>query len=289
MGANNQDWVDLKHDRQTGLESVRAHFGGHAFDLHWHDSYLVGFTEQGVQRFHCRAQKQICLPGTSFMLEPGEVHDGDAPADEGFTYRMLFLESTWLKQHLAEQFEDIPDNFELSVASTLSQDKRLAAAVAAAFSALHHDEPEIVRDACLDQMLAQLTAHSSWRKPEPYSHKHAALANAARDYLHAHIRQNIGLADMAESQGVSRYRISREFKHAYGIAPHAYLIQLRLAVARTMLAKGLSPADVSSALCFSDQSHMGRWFKRRYQLRPAEYQRCTNLPDWSLCLDDDLT
>ena len=40
---NAQSWVDLKQDADTGIEVIRAHFEGHAYDPHWHDSYLIGF------------------------------------------------------------------------------------------------------------------------------------------------------------------------------------------------------------------------------------------------------
>ncbi len=48
------NWIDLAQDADTGIETLRAHFEGHAYDPHWHDSYLVGVTEQGVQQFHRR-------------------------------------------------------------------------------------------------------------------------------------------------------------------------------------------------------------------------------------------
>ena len=67
---------------------------------------------------------------------------------------------------------------------------------------------------------------------------------------------------------------------AFGIAPHAYLVQLRLARARQLLASGQPPARVAMTLGFADQSHMGRWFRRAYGLTPAHYRRrCSNLPD----------
>ncbi len=67
---------------------------------------------------------------------------------------------------------------------------------------------------------------------------------------------------------------------AFGLAPHAYLVQLRLARARRLLADGLSPAETAAALGFADQSHLGRWFRRAYGLTPAAYRaRCSNLPD----------
>tara|TARA_R110000850_G_scaffold129682_5_gene249850 strand:+ start:46035 stop:46292 length:258 start_codon:yes stop_codon:yes gene_type:complete len=83
MSAHN--WIDLKQDADTGIETIRAHFEGHAYDPHWHDSYLVGFTEQGVQRFHCGRQRYDSVPGKVILLEPGDIHDGEAPTAEGFT------------------------------------------------------------------------------------------------------------------------------------------------------------------------------------------------------------
>lgn len=50
------NWIDLARDRETGIETLHAHFAGHAhaYDPHWHETYLIGFTEQGVQRFNSR-------------------------------------------------------------------------------------------------------------------------------------------------------------------------------------------------------------------------------------------
>lgn len=66
---NDQHWIELSQDADTGIESIRAHFQGHAYDPHWHDSYLVGVTEQGVQQFNCRRMKHLSTPGKVFMLE----------------------------------------------------------------------------------------------------------------------------------------------------------------------------------------------------------------------------
>jgi AraC-like DNA-binding protein len=92
--------------------------------------------------------------------------------------------------------------------------------------------------------------------------------------------QDIGLDDLARVTGVDRFRLSRAFKAAFGLAPHAYLIQLRLARARRLLAAGQSPVEVAATLGFADQSHLGRWFQRAYRMTPAVYRkRCSNLPD----------
>ncbi len=273
-------WVQLSRDNEMPVEAIRAHFTGHAYDPHWHDTYLVGVTEQGVQQFHSRRKKHQSRPGTVFLLEPGELHDGDAIDDSGFTYRMLYIDADFMRQQLGAVFSQVPDSFELNFARTLSGDRRLAHATFHAYQCLRDRELKIVKETAMQQLFAALTQHQHWRKSLAIPQQEKALALKARSYLHDRLDENIGLSDVAQALGVDRFRLSREFQAQFGLPPHAWLIQLRLTHARRLLAGGVTPADVAAQLGFADQSHLGRWFRRAYQLTPAYYQqRCTNLPD----------
>jgi AraC-like DNA-binding protein len=274
------NWIDLAQDADTGIETLRAHFEGHAYDPHWHDSYLVGITEQGVQQFNCRRATHQSTPGKVFLLEPGDIHDGEAPNEDGFTYRMLYLDPQWLERELGSLFENAPDNAQLSFTTTLITDVRLAQATSLAFQTLHHGELKIVRQTALDALLERLTCHLHWRSRYGDDPRLPRVAQKAREYLHANAHEDIGLEHLAAVTGVDRFRLTRAFKAAYGLAPHAYLVQLRLAQARRMLARGVQPTTVAMALGFADQSHLGRWFVRAYGITPALYRkRCSNLPD----------
>lgn len=277
---NKSGWVQMARDPQSSIETLRAHFTGHAYDPHWHDSYLVGVTEQGVQQFHSRRQQHHSHPGTVFLLEPGELHDGDAIDDSGFTYRMLYIEPLSMRQQLSSLFSDIPDSFELNFANTLSGDRQLAWATFHAFQTLHDGELTIVKESALQRLFCALTRHLHWRRPVQVAAHERTLALRARDFMMDNRYDNIGLSDIAATLGIDRFRLSREFHAHFGLPPHAWLIQLRLSEARRLLSAGQPPARVAAQLGFADQSHLGRWFKRAYQLTPAFYhQHCTNLPD----------
>jgi len=278
MGTD--DWIDLKKDAETGIETIRAHFEGHAYDPHFHDSYLIGFTEQGVQQFHCRRTLHSSTPEQVFLLEPGELHDGHAPTPGGFTYSMLYLDPHWIERELRALFEDAPNQCQPAFAKTLESEPALVTVIADAFQALQSQDLRIVRQAALDALLGKLAWHLAWRPRLAADPRLPTVALRARDYLHAHMDQDLGLDDLARATGVDRFRLSRAFKAAFGLAPHAYLVQLRLAKARRLLAAGQPPALVAMSLGFADQSHMGRWFRRAYGLTPAHYRRrCSNLPD----------
>ncbi|PTU02657.1 AraC family transcriptional regulator, partial [Pseudomonas sp. HMWF031] len=250
------NWIALAQDADTGIETLRAQFEGHAYDPHWHDSYLVGVTEQGVQQFNCRRARHQSTPGKVFLIEPGDIHDGEAPTDDGFTYRMLYLDPRWLQRELAAVFDKAPDHGQLSFANTLATDARLAQATSLAFETLHRGELKIVRQTALDGLLERLTSHLHWRTRYGEDPRLPRVVQKAREYLHANAQYDIGLDQLAAATGVDRFRLTRAFKAAYGIAPHAYLVQLRLAKARRMLAQGEQPAAVAMALGFADQSHL---------------------------------
>ncbi|HCS42602.1 MAG TPA: hypothetical protein DIW52_07210, partial [Pseudomonas sp.] len=102
-------------------------------------------------------------PAKVFLLEPSDIHDGEAPTEDGFTYRMLYLDPQWLTRELSAVFDNAPDNAQLSFATTLTTDVRLAHATRLAFQTLHHGELKIVRQTALDNLLERLTSHLHWR------------------------------------------------------------------------------------------------------------------------------
>lgn len=263
------DWIDIQRDPDTGIETVHAHFSGHAYDAHDHDEMLVGVTQQGVQRFRCRRASHTSVPGRSILIEPGAVHDGHAPEAEGFTYVMLYLPQPWVARHLEDVGHGLAAGALPAFRATLCEDVALGAAIQRAFDSLHHDEGRLARDQSLDRMMALLARHTEAAGATSADPKLLAV----RDHLHDRMTADIGLAELARFAGMDRFRLTRQFTNAFGLSPHAYLVRLRLRAARRLLATGATAADVAAAVGFADQSHLGRWFQRAYRMSPAAYQR----------------
>jgi AraC-like DNA-binding protein len=273
-----ENWLSVRRDADTGIETIRAHFTGHAYDPHDHDECLVGVTERGVQQFQCRRQTNISTPGRAILIEPGEVHDGRSPVEEGFTYAMLYLPVHILTER-AEGGRETGAAAPLSFRATLSDDPGLARAIHAAFSSFHDGEGRLARDLGLDHLVRRLTSHVA-PDAAPSRTRPASAALRARDALHARMVEDVGLDALAMMAGVDRFRLNRLFREAFGQSPHAYLVRLRLKAARRLLATGLAPAPTAAEVGFADQSHLGRWFRRAYGMTPAAYRRiCTNVPD----------
>ncbi len=271
---NASDWVRIQRDRETGIESVHAHFRGHAYDPHDHDEVLVGVTLQGVQRFRCQRALHTSTPGRAMLIEPGAVHDGHAPAEDGFTYAMLYLPQRWVAEALQRRGQQDGSALHPGFRTTLADDAALSAAIRQAFLAIHQREGRLARDQSLDRMMRLLSPHLSAEAQRPCAS--TPTVARARDFLHAQMARDVSLDELADHADLDRFRLTRQFQRTFGLSPHAYLIRLRLRVARALLADGQEPADVALKVGFADQSHLGRWFKRAYRLTPAAYRRqCT--------------
>ncbi|MDH0862979.1 AraC family transcriptional regulator [Mitsuaria sp. GD03876] len=272
-------WIQLRRDARTGIETVRAHFTGHAYDPHGHDELLIGITQQGVQRFHCGRALHTSTPGRAILIEPGAVHDGHAPEEAGFTYAMLYLPQDWTARLLERHGLGGLSAIQPAFRDTLAEDRRLFDAIGQAFDALHAGEARLACDQHLDRLVALLARHvdadAAGRRGDS-----SRLAERARELLHDRMAGDIGLDDLAAHTGMDRFRLTRQFKQTFGQSPHAYLVGLRLRTARALLARGHRPSEVAAEVGFADQSHLGRWFQRAYRLTPADYRRrCTNVLD----------
>src|SRR6476661_880956 len=79
-----------------GVELFSAKLVDHAFAPHVHDGYSIGAIEAGVERFRYRGAEHLAPAGTLVLLNPDELHTGQAEIDAGWTYQMLYIEPEML-------------------------------------------------------------------------------------------------------------------------------------------------------------------------------------------------
>jgi AraC-like DNA-binding protein len=99
------------------------------------------------------------------------------------------------------------------------------------------------------------------------------IVNRAREYLASRIQSNPSLDEVARAVEVNKFVLVRYFRRELGVTPHAWLVRLRVARARDLLARGVAPSEAADATGFADQAHLGRVFKRIVGLTPNEYAR----------------
>ena len=169
-------------------------------------------------------------------------------------------------------------------AELIVDDGELYAELMAVFDSLRRPLVELQCESRLLECLARLVG----RRAEPGMTPADAGAQppagvvTARDYLRAQAVKNVTLDELAAVAGLSKFYLLRAFARAYGLTPHAYQMELRLARARRLLAEGRPLSHVTYDAGFADQSHLTRRFAAFYGLTPARYARqLATPPGWS--------
>lgn len=94
-----------------------------------------------------------------------------------------------------------------------------------------------------------------------------------KDYLDNHPFDKITLDKLVQDFFMSKSQIIRLFKKHYGITPYAYLLQNKIAVAKTLLMNtNMSIKAISEKLCFSDEHYFSKEFKKAEMVSPKVFR-----------------
>lgn len=98
------------------------------------------------------------------------------------------------------------------------------------------------------------------------------VLRAVEEYIHAHLHQNIALADLADVAHLSEFHFARLFKQTTGVPPYQFVIHQRVERAKRLITAGrLSLAQIAIDVGFSDQSQLNRHFKRLVGVTPGRF------------------
>jgi AraC family transcriptional regulator len=96
----------------------------------------------------------------------------------------------------------------------------------------------------------------------------------AKDLLAANLDGALALADVASECRLSVSHFSRAFRQSTGVAPHRWLLNRRVEMAKDLLRdREASLSQVALRCGFADQSHFTRVFSRRAGVSPGAWRR----------------
>lgn len=251
-----------------GVELFHAGFTGEAYQRHRHDTYAVGVTERGVQLFDYRGATRVSTRGQVVVLYPDEVHNGRAGTDEGFGYRIIYIEPARLAEALRSlRGKPSPLPF---VGDPVSTNPRLARAVEEAFRVPL--EPLSADSLVVDLAGALLAAADGGGGSALLQRVDVAALERARQYLDAEKTRVVHSTELQSITGLTRYDLARQFRVMFGTSPYRYLLMRRLAFARDRIHHDRPLVEVAYEAGFADQAHFTRVFKSAFGLTPGRYR-----------------
>ncbi len=262
-----------QHAAVAGVDLLRARYITHRYGRHAHETYTFGLVEAGVEEFDYGGQLLRAGPGAVALLDPEVVHTGQAASPAGWTYRVLYPEVSVVAE-VAGQLGWRHGTVRFP--HTVLYDERSAVLLRSAHRAAEHGDQLASSSLLTEALVRLLTAHASAATTlttEPAVRRSPADVRAIRELLDERIVDPPALAELSALTGLSQFALLRAFRAQTGLPPHAYLNQLRVRRARTLLDQGVTPAQVAMTTGFADQAHLTRHFKRVVGVPPGAYQR----------------
>lgn len=255
----------------THIDSAR-HYRRHS-----HAVFGIGLMERGAQKSASGRGQVEAYAGDVIMCNPGEVHDGQPLGSPSRRWRMLYLEPGAMAAAMGVPAAG------LELTRPVAQDPRLRLALEQLLQKLQawsgggrsraHDA--LACEASLAWVCELLTGRHTLGAERPAKAVTAIAPHIqqVRERLAADLLAPPTLGEMALAAGLSKFQLLRHFEKAFGLTPHAWLLQQRAERARGLIRGGAGLAQAAAACGFADQSHMTRLFARQFGFTPGAWQQ----------------
>jgi AraC-like DNA-binding protein len=260
----------LRPPELHGAEALWADHCGRKWRV-FHETYTVsiGLELQGPEfEWTYRRRLYRSAARKMMLMEPGELH-ANTRATAPASFRVLFMPADVVEAAAKELgFTGTPH-----VRSGYCADAALFDVFRRLHASLDDEVTTLERQSRLTTCIRLFLEHCTDAPAVPRGGAPGiAPLVRARDFIGDHLEENVSLDDVAAAAGWSRFHLVRAFRGAFGIPPHAYQLQLRVARARRLLAAGQSAAATAAQLGFVDQSHLNRRFKQSLGVTAVQYQ-----------------
>ena len=234
-----------------------------------HPQVLFQATLAGTGTFESGGQRWAVGPGEAFIAILPSRHLYYLPAT---CPEWSFFWFTFDHPYVVERMAALTSRH--SPVFLMSPDSPLAAQCLAFFERICHGrfkDPFAEEGALLDWMLG--TERHLHELAHPRDQREAMLAEV-RQFTHENLGRSFGIDELARRRDISRSHFSHRFRKATGLAPAAYVLQLRLTEVRRQLRETAAPLkEIAAATGFADANHLCKVFRREYHLSPGTYRR----------------
>ena len=227
------------------------------------DRFQVNIVERGAFRLGHEGREWLLGSGCVFLSRPNDVYRyAHLPNIEADTCLSVNLSQT-LSSEFGEQLRCLPlvppitnrlRFLQLQLGSFVRDDIELR------LETLACELVDAVAEAPTNKLRLYRPNQLKW---------YADRIHAARQRMDANPADQHSLWHLSSQVAMSPFLFARVFRELIGLPPHKYLVQLRLARARTLLESGMSVTNTCYAAGFNNLSHFIRKFRKHYGFVPS--------------------
>ena len=250
-------------------------FADHFVALQGSGSYRVRKEVDG--RTACGWVSPGCVGITLAGLRTTWELDYGRPSESRRT-TYVHISPAFLSRVIAQDWEVDPRKVEL-VGQFLIRDPVVESVVTSlAFEATNHSPSgSLYAESACEFLAHHLVRRYSSLAPKPRARGGLSGYQLRRvvEYIHENLAQSIALRDLAQLANVSPRHFERAFREAIGVAPHAYVLQQRVAAARDLLLRERTRSidEVAQRTGFSNRGHLAAAFRHHTGYSPAAFRR----------------
>jgi AraC-like DNA-binding protein len=264
-----QEWTKIAHHPQLDIELLHAYYIQHAYPRHSHDYYVFSLIERGRQSFTHQGTKHRTPSGGLILINPGEVHTGEAADAQGFELRALYPSTSLMEMAVYELtgrrtlpfFKEVLVDHHWATNSISSLHKAILSG-----AGMLESESRI-----LWMMTELIKRFADIGSTEGHLGNEKKAIQQVRQYIDEHFAENVSLNALAQHVSLSPYSLLRAFRAEVGMPPYAYLESARIQHTQQLIKAGKPLAEVAAEVGFSSQSHMTRQFKKIIGVTPGQY------------------
>lgn len=262
------------------LDHVHGEGGSERFETAATSDVTVVVATQGehlVEVFkNGRWRQAIYQTGAAGMTPGGETTRMRWSAREcspSFRSAHLYLPQALLLE-AADHFSRVGQVAEQQPLSSLVfNDSAIARAVDALLKGMAAGAQDIYAQQVAISLVSHLVSnHSRWRDGGDVREigviSDARLARTVA-FMSSHLSEPLSIDRLASEAAMSKFNFARAFRQKTGSTPHAFLLDLRLTLARRLLATTDLPIlEISDTCGYPNSTHFATSFKRRYGVSP---------------------
>ncbi len=159
------------------------------------------------------------------------------------------------------------------------QDPLVAQTVASLLRGMQIGLPDIYAQTAACWLATHLLAtHSPWRTFGAGVRRAPTMSGgrleAVREMVRVRFAEPLSLEDLAAEAGISKFHFARLFRQQTGTTPHAFILQVRLDVARRLLTEtDLRVKQIAARTGFGSVAALGAAFARQQGVTPSAFRR----------------